>query len=124
MGSYIERILLADIIAKLETSDTVDNRSFSKDTLYCHSSKGRGLKVVVPAAAIPMVFAYFHDSPLGGGLGVFKTINRIRSQFIGKGMDKDIRSRVRACHTCALNKPAQSSRWGLLASEVAQRPMQ
>ena len=31
---------------------------------------------------------------------------------------------MRACHTCALSKPAHSSRLGLLASEVAQRPMQ
>ena len=26
-------------------------------------------------------------------------------------MKKDIRSRVRACHTCALSKPAQNSHW-------------
>jgi len=71
-----------------------------------------------------MVFANFHESQLGGHLGVFKTTNKIRSHFIWKGMDKDIRSRVRACQTCALSKLAQNSRWGLLASEVAQRPMQ
>jgi hypothetical protein len=39
-------------------------------------------------------------------------------------MDKEIRSRVRTSQTCALSKPAQNSRLGLLASEVAQRPMQ
>jgi len=71
-----------------------------------------------------MVFAYFHESPLGGHVGVFKTISKIRSQFIWKGMDKDIHSRVRACHTCALSKPAQNSHWGWLASDVARRPMQ
>jgi len=71
-----------------------------------------------------MVFAYFHESQLGGHLGVFKTTSKIRSHFIWKGMDKDIRSRVRAYQTCALSKPAQNSRWELLASEVAQRPMQ
>jgi len=71
-----------------------------------------------------MVVAYFHESPLGGHLGVFKTIRKICSQFIWKGMDKDIHSRVRACHTCALSKPVQNSHWGWLASDVAQRPMQ
>jgi hypothetical protein len=115
---------LADIIAKLERGDKFDNYSLSKGTLYCRSSKGRGQKLVVPAVATPMVFAYFHDSPLRGHMKVIKTINKIRSQFIWKGVDKDIRSRVRACHTCALSKPAQNSRLGLLASEVAQRPMQ
>lgn len=44
--------------------------------------------LVVPAAAIPTVFAYFHNSPLGSHLGVFKTIKKIRSEFIWKGMDK------------------------------------
>jgi transposase InsO family protein len=39
-------------------------------------------------------------------------------------MDKDIRARVRACNTYALSKPAQNTKLGLLASEVAQRPTQ
>jgi len=39
-------------------------------------------------------------------------------------MDKDIRSWVPACQTCALSKPAQNCHWGLLASEFARRPMQ
>ena len=70
-----------------------------------------------------MIIAYFHDSPVGH-LGVFKTISKITCQFIWKGMDKDIRWRARACQTYALSKSAQHSRFGLLASEVAQRPMQ
>ena len=81
-------------------------------------------KLEVPTAALPMVFAYFHESQLGGHLGVFKTINKIRSKFIWKCMEKDIRSRVRACQTCALSKPAQKSHSSLLASDVTQRPMQ
>jgi hypothetical protein len=115
--------VLASIIAKLERGD-VWNYSLSKGTLYCRASKRRGQKLVVTAAAIPTVFAYFHNSPLGGHLGFFKTINKIRSQFNWKGMDKKIRSRVRACHMCALSKPAQNSRLWLLVPEVAQRPMQ
>jgi transposase InsO family protein len=39
-------------------------------------------------------------------------------------MDKDIRERVRNCQICAMRKPAQNTRWGLLASEVAELPMQ
>jgi hypothetical protein len=119
-----EDSVLADIIAKLERVGKVGNYSLSKCTLYCRSGKGRGQELVVPTAAIPMVFAYFQDLPLGGYLGISKTIKKIRSQFIWKGMDKEVRSRVRACHICALSKPEQLSRFGLSASEVAQRPMQ
>jgi len=116
--------VLAGIIAKPERGDNVQNYSLSRGTLYCSAGKRRGEKLVVPAAAIPIVFAYFYDSPLGGHLGVSKTINKIRSQFIWKGMDREIRSQVRASQTCALSKPAQSSRLGLLVSKVVQRPMQ
>jgi hypothetical protein len=83
--------VLRDIVALLEKGDIVGNYSLSKGILYCRSSRGRELKLVVPAAAIPMVFAFFHESTLGGHLGVFKTISKIRSQFIWKGIDKDIR---------------------------------
>jgi len=95
-----------------------------KGVLYCSSSKVRGPSIAVPAAAIPMIFAYFYDSPVGGYSGVFKTISKIRFQFIWKGMDKDIRLRVRAYQTHALSKQAQHSIFRLLASEVEQRPMQ
>jgi hypothetical protein len=71
-----------------------------------------------------MVFTYFHESPLGRHLELFKTISKIRSQFIWEGMDRAIRSRVSACHVCALSKQAQKCQWVLLASEVDQRPMQ
>ena len=115
---------LAGSVAQLEKDYMVGGYTLSKGILYCHSSKRGDPKLVVTAAAIPMVFAYFHESPLGGHLGVFKTISKIRSQVIWKGMDKDIRSRVRACHTCALSKPVQNSHWRWLASYITQRSMQ
>jgi hypothetical protein len=61
--------VLAGIIAKLERGDNVQNYSLSRGTLYYSAGKRHGEKLVVPAAAIPMVFAYFHDSLLGGTLG-------------------------------------------------------
>ena len=115
---------LAGIVAQLVKSDIVDGYSLSKEILYYRSKKRSDQKIAVPTAAIPMVFAYFHESQLGGHLGVFKTPSKIRSHFIWDGMDKDIRSRVRACQTCALSKPAQNSHWGLLATHNPQRPMQ
>jgi transposase InsO family protein len=71
-----------------------------------------------------MLFYYYHTSPLGGHLGIFKTINKIRENFIWKSMDRDIPGRVLHCTLCGLSKPAQNTRFGLLASEVAERPFQ
>jgi len=115
---------LAGIVAQLEKGDMVDGYSLSKGILYCRPKKRGDPKLVVPTAAIPIVFAYFHESQLVRHLGVIKTTSKIRSNFIWKGMDKDIRSCVRACQTCALSRPAQNCHWGLLASEFAQRATQ
>ena len=98
--------------------------TFCKGILYCCPKKRGDPKLVVLTAAIPIVFAYFHESQLGGHLGSFKTISKIRSQFIWKGMGKYICSSVGACQTCPLSKPAQNSHWGLLASGVVERPVQ
>jgi hypothetical protein len=78
----------------------------------------------VPTAAVPMVCEYFHASPVRGHLGVYKSISKIRQNFAWKNMYQEIRNWVLRCQTCAMSKPVQSSRVGLLASEVAQRPFQ
>jgi len=79
------------IVIQLEKGDMVDGYILSKGILYCRPKKRVDPKLVVSTAAIRMVFAYFHEPQLGGHLGVFKTISKIRSQFIWKGMDKDMR---------------------------------
>lgn len=97
----------------------------SKGVLCCRPKTGdRSPKVVLPSVLIPMVFSFFHSSPVGGHLGIMKTIAKIRRHYIWKGMDRDIAGRVRACHLCSLSKPAQNTRLGLLASELAERTME
>ena len=39
-------------------------------------------------------------------------------------MARDIRVKVRGCNTCCMSKPAQNTRLGLLASAVAEKPLQ
>jgi hypothetical protein len=109
--SHLQRqyVELNDIMDKLGQGDTVENYVLSQCNRYWAPKRGRGRKLVVPVAAVPMVFSYFHDSPLGGHLGVRKTINKIRDQFIWKGMYKDIRATVRFCNRFALTKPAQTT---------------
>jgi transposase InsO family protein len=48
----------------------------------------------------------------------------MREHFVWKGMDAEVRDKVRQCHTCSVSKPAQNTRFGLLSSEVTQRPLQ
>ena len=115
---------LIGIRNRLGQCEKIDNYRLSRGVLYSHSRRGRGQRLVVPATARPMIFAYFHDSPVGGHLGVSKTLSKIRNHFMWSGMDKEIRDKVRECHTCSLSKPPQNTRLGFLSSEVAQRPME
>lgn len=47
----------------------------------------------------------FHDDPLyGGHSGQSRTIAKIKSYFYWKNMDKDIKTFVKTCHKCQLNK--------------------
>jgi hypothetical protein len=93
----LEDLELLDIIQKLERREPCHSYVLSRGVLHCPARNDGRPKVVAPTAAVPMVFAYFHNSPMGGHLGVFKTINKIRAQFIWKGMDNDILVRVRNC---------------------------
>jgi hypothetical protein len=115
---------LVDIRNRLGQGGRIDHHHLSKGLLYWHFRKGRSQKLVVPESARPMIFAYFHDSSLSGHLGVFKTLSKIREHFMWKGMDKEVRDKVRQCHTCSLSKPTQNTRFGLLSSDVAQRLLQ
>jgi len=78
-------------------------------------------ELVITAAAIPMFFAYFYDSQLGGHLGVFKTIKRsVPINFERNGQRYSFAS-ASLPYVCP-EQPAQNSILGLLASGVAQRP--
>jgi len=116
--------VLGPILRKIREGEEHAPYFISKGVLCCHSRQKGGPKVVLPAILIPMVFEYFHASTVGGHLGIHKTIARIRKDFIWKGMDRDIAQRVRSCVTCGLSKPAQNAKVGLLASEVASRPLE
>jgi hypothetical protein len=75
---------LCDIRNRLERGQKVENYVLSQGDLYWRPANGRKQKLVAPEAAKAMIFAYFHDSPLGGHLGVAKTNSKIRDHFIWK----------------------------------------
>jgi hypothetical protein len=114
---------LKAIIDRLSLGD-VPSYSLEKGVFHCKAHYDRHPKVIVPQVPMPPLFAYFHDSPLGGHLGVRKTIHKIRQSFILKGMDNDIAVRVRACRVCALSKPAHSTHYSMLSSDMATHPME
>ena len=56
----------------------------------------------------------YHDSPMGGHSGEFKTYKRIATDWYWIGMKRDIHKYVRRCQVCQQNKSQSLSPGGLL----------
>lgn len=75
------------------------NFSLEEGTLF-HSAKGRKVVVVQTMKEALQLFERYHDSPLGGHLGLFKTRNALTSKYYWPGMTKGIADWVAQCPTC------------------------
>jgi hypothetical protein len=64
---------LSAVIDRLSSGD-VPGYSLVKSVLHCMAHYDGRPKIVVPQLMIPALFAFFHDSPLGGHLGLRKTL--------------------------------------------------
>ena len=49
---------------------------------------------------IPTLFQLYHDSPLGGHSGEFKTYKRLVAEWYWLGMKRDVQQYVRSCQVC------------------------
>ncbi|KAJ4437576.1 hypothetical protein ANN_17721 [Periplaneta americana] len=53
-----------------------------REDILCYLTKcDQKLKVVLPNELVPAVLKFYHDSPPGGYLGIYKTLVKIREQF-------------------------------------------
>lgn len=115
---------LMQIKDRLKSGEAIRPYSIRNAVLCCQSRRGGQWRIVVPKDLVPLLFKYFHESPVGGHLGVFKTREKIRQHFIWQGMDNQIRKYVRNCEICAQSKPNQNSRVGFLASKTVDQPLE
>jgi hypothetical protein len=116
--------ILKNIIERLKAKEEIFPYSLSKGVLMCKVRRSPDNKIVVPQILKPLIFKYFHDTCLGGHLGIFKTIQKVQEKFTWNGINKDIANMVKSCLLCAQSKPAQKKNFGFLSSKVADRPLQ
>ena len=76
---------LGPVIQNIKEGNLQAPYFLSKGVLCCRERKGRAPKIVLPSKLVPMVFSYYHNSPVGGHKGISKTISSIRTHFIWKG---------------------------------------
>jgi len=79
-----------------------------------YQSKGAKTKrYVAPAFLRPMLLKYFHDSPISGHMGPFKTLNNLGRKCYWPRMIEDIFGYVRQSDLRQTAKPAQNIKVGL-----------
>lgn len=97
--------------------------TLSKGILCKRTGRKGDLKICVPAGLIDPVFRYYHDSLVGGHLGVHKTLQRIKQSLVWPSMDRDVKRLVNSCQLCRQAKPSSSPHLGFLNSEREAQPM-
>jgi RNase H-like domain found in reverse transcriptase/Reverse transcriptase (RNA-dependent DNA polymerase)/Integrase zinc binding domain/Integrase core domain/Aspartyl protease len=107
---------LALIKRELRNNRPRENYSLSGNTLLFKPNPNRSKKVVIPSNLKAVVIKFFHDSPLAGHLGQFKTFNKISRDYYWPQMRRDIFHYVRTCPECQRTKPRNVGPVGLMAS--------
>ncbi|KAJ9514002.1 hypothetical protein QJQ45_021113 [Haematococcus lacustris] len=82
-------------------------------------------RVVVPddAALRKRVIYTMHDTRSAGHLGMTKTLEQLKRWFTWPGVSEDVKSYVRSCHSCQVNKSSAKKRAGLLQPlPIPERP--
>ena len=75
---------------------------------------GRTDRLYVPASMVTTFLKEAHDTPLGGHLGMDRTMERLSRVAYWPNMEKSVRDYIRTCTACQLNKPSNLKPPGLL----------
>ena len=71
------------------------------------STQGNFIKLqIVPAELQNIVFIAFHANPIGGHLGLYQTLHKIRLRYFWPGMWFYIKKLIEACPVCRLANPS------------------
>lgn len=73
-------------------------------------------KLVIPKHQRNDIIKEFHDPPLRGHLGVYKTVARIQDKYFWPGLKSDVARYVRNCQVCLSTKPEQKKQIGQMLS--------
>lgn len=115
---------LLPIIESLRKGESNPRFCLSRGVLCKADREGIPKQIYVPSSLVDLIFKYYHESPIGGHLGFFKTRGKIFSSFYWPSINRDIKTRIKNCSTCAISKPCLKSKVGFLSSRVPTRPME
>ncbi|CAH1257446.1 GIN1 [Branchiostoma lanceolatum] len=83
---------------------------------------GPQLQLLLPRTFVSRVLTMVHDEPLGGHLGVDKTLAKLKSAFHWPGMRNDVTAHVSGCETCVRSKGGGRKHRGPMQPSVVGFP--
>lgn len=98
--------------------------------MYRYVFKGTLINVLIYSETIlndqdkEELMQMYHDSLLGGHLGITKTLKRINAQVQWKGMRKDVREYIRKCESCQKNKSSKKIKIPMAITTTSTKPFQ
>lgn len=82
-----------------------------------YSAKNRtNSKIYLPKNAVNLVYSFYHNSIVGGHLGIAETQEKICEHFYRPDLRETIRTKVLDCLICNMSKVAQRKYEGKLVS--------
>ena len=74
---------------------------------------GKSLRwqIILPRKLREEVLAEIHGGPLGGHLGVKKTLTKVKAKYYWPGLMADVRSHLRKCNLCERRKSPPKKPW-------------
>jgi len=83
--------LCKDLLEALKRGDPTATKFRLYNDLLCYQPKGaKTRRYIAPAFLRPVLLKYFHDSPMSGHLGSFKTWKKVGCQFYWPKLRDDV----------------------------------
>lgn len=85
------------------------------EILMFKGNKGKP-RIFLPSSLVDLVCKYFHNSLIGGHLGITKTQLKINEYFYRADLNQLVKTYVKNCHICNMSKSTQKKHEGTLVS--------
>ena len=119
--------LFGTIYQKLVTKEDCSERKkfVIEDGLLFRKKKrktGDKLVLCIPRSMQEFVLYHLHDDVMGGHLGVYKMLDKLRERFYFPKMEPFVRKYIASCQSCIFNKKPRQKPAGLLKSIEVGKP--
>jgi len=119
-----EAPLCKDLLEASKMGDPTVTKFRLHNNILCFQPRGAKTRSYVAPAYLRLILKYFHDSPMSGHLGPFKTWKKVGHTCYWPKLREDVFHYVRHCDLCQRAKPAQDNKVWLHTATPASYPLE